>query len=85
MSSKVLKYWVIKHAKIIAYHIHIRSTDQFKQVGVREKKLQNENNSCGGPSRLSMHLHDHLIITSGYPFWYCCAVGPGFIFQDDNT
>ena len=25
--------------KIIAYHIHIRSTDQFKQVGVRETKM----------------------------------------------
>ena len=27
--------------KIIEYHIHIRSTDQFKQVGVREKNDRN--------------------------------------------
>ena len=25
-------------AEIIAYHIHFRPTDPFKQVGVREKK-----------------------------------------------
>ena len=24
---------------MIEYHVHIRSTDQFKQVGVREKKM----------------------------------------------
>ena len=51
---------------------------EFKQVGVREKNDRNEINSCGGPSRLAMHLRDHLIITSGYPFWYCFS---GFRFH----
>ena len=27
---------------MIEYHVHIRSTDQFKQVGVREKNDRNE-------------------------------------------
>ena len=59
------------------YHVHIRSTDQFKQVGVREKNDRNEINSVGSP-----HLHKHLPITSVFPF--CIAVvGPGLIFQDD--
>ena len=49
----------------------IISTDQFKQVGCAKKNERNEINSCGGPSRLTMHLRDHPIITSGYPFWYC--------------
>ena len=65
-------------SKIVAYRIHIRSTDHLKQVGVCEKNDRNEINSCGGPSRLTMHLCDHLIITSGYPFLYCCS---GFRFH----
>ena len=79
MSCKV---WVIKYAKIIAYHIHIKSTDQSKQVGVHEKNDRNEINSFGGPSRLAIHLRYQLIITSGYPFVYCCS-GFRFHFQDD--
>ena len=66
-----------KYAEIIAYHIHIRLTDQFKQVGVREKNDRNAINGCGGPSRLAMHFRDHLVITSGNPFWYSCS---GFRF-----
>ena len=31
---------------MIEYHIHIRYTDQFKQVGVREKNNRNEINSA---------------------------------------
>ena len=58
---------------MIAYHINIRSTDQFKQDWVSENN-RNWIKSCGEPSRLAMHLRDHLIITSGYPFWYCCTV-----------
>ena len=52
--------------KMIEYHFHIRSQGQFKQVCVREK---NEINSGGSP-RLIMHLVNHLVKTSGYPFWY---------------
>ena len=33
-----MKYWVLKYAKIKAYHIHIRSTDHFKQAGCAKKK-----------------------------------------------
>ena len=64
----------------------MRFTDQFKQVEVREKNDTNETNSCGGPPRLAMHLRNHLLITSGYPFWYCFACSRfSFIFQDDNA
>ena len=38
------------------------------RLGCAKKDDRNEINSCGGPSRLAMHLHDHLIITSGNPF-----------------
>ena len=55
-----------------------KSTDQFKQVGVREKNDRNQINSCGGPPRLAIHLRGHLNITNGYPFWYCCS---GFRFH----
>ena len=40
MSSKVWSIWFSKHEKMIKYHVYIRSKDQFKQVGVREKKWQ---------------------------------------------
>ena len=66
---------------MIEYHVHIRSPGHFKQVGVREKNDRNEINSGGSP-RLTMHLRKHLLITSGYPFWYCFS-SPGLIFQDD--
>ena len=72
MSSKVLGY---KNTQKL---LRIISTDKFKQVGVRKKNDRNEINSYGGPSRLAMHLRDHLIITSGYPFWYCFS---GFRFH----
>ena len=54
------------------------------QIGVREKNDRNAINSCGGPSYLAIHLRNHLIITSGYPFCYCCS-GFDFSFQDDNA
>ena len=42
MSSKVWSIEIQKHTKMIQHHAHIRSTDQFNQVGlgVHEKKLQ---------------------------------------------
>ena len=40
MSSKIWSIEFSNHEKMIEYHVHIRSTDQFKQFGVREK---NEN------------------------------------------
>ena len=42
MSSKVLSIGFSKRKKMIEYHVYIRSTDQFKQVGVREKNDRNE-------------------------------------------
>ena len=38
MSSKVRSIGFSKHEKMITYHVYIRSKDQFKQVGVSEKK-----------------------------------------------
>ena len=61
---------------MIEYHVHIRSTDQFKQVGVREK-MTVMRLIVGGSPYLTMDLRKHLIITSGYPFWYIDSVGPG--------
>ena len=72
MSSKVLSIGLSKHEKMIEYHVHIRSTDHFKQVGMREKNDRNEINSGGSP-RLTMHLRNHLLITNGFPFWYCLS------------
>ena len=43
------------------------SDPQFKQFGVREKNDRKEIKSGGSP-RLTMHLRNHLLITSGYPF-----------------
>ena len=40
MSSKVWSFWLSKHEKMVEYHVHVRSTDQFKQVGVCGKKWQ---------------------------------------------
>ena len=40
MSSKVWSIGIQKHTKMIQHHVLIRSTDQFNQVGVHEKKLQ---------------------------------------------
>ena len=39
MSSNVWSIGIQKHTKMIQYHVHIRSTDQFNQVGVHEKKM----------------------------------------------
>ena len=72
MSSKVWSMGIQKLIKIIQYHVHIRPTNQFNQVGVHVKNDRNEINS-GGSLRLTIHLHNHLLITSGYPFWYCCS------------
>ena len=38
MSSKVKSIVIQKHTNMIQHHVHIRSTDQFNQVGVHEKK-----------------------------------------------
>ena len=39
MTSKVWSIGIQKHTKMIRHHVHIRSTDQFNQVGVHEKKM----------------------------------------------
>ena len=39
MSSKVGSFGLLKHEKMVEYHVHMRSTDHFKLVGVREKKM----------------------------------------------
>ena len=40
MSSKVWSFGLSKHEKMVEYHAHVRSTDEFKQVRVREKNRQ---------------------------------------------
>ena len=45
MSSKVCGIGIPKHTKMIQHHVHIRSTDQFNQVGVHDKNDRNELNS----------------------------------------
>ena len=40
MSSKVWSIGIQKHTKMIQHHVHIRSTDQFNQVGVLEKMTE---------------------------------------------
>ena len=52
------------------------------------KNDRNEFNSCGGPSHLAMHLHNHLLIIQpvARPIAFgIAAVGSGFIFKDDNA
>ena len=39
MSSKVWSIGIQKHTKMI-HHVHIRSTDQFNQVGVHKKMTE---------------------------------------------
>ena len=46
---------------MVEYHVHVRSTDQFNQVGVREKNDRNKINSGGSP-RLTVHLLNHLLM-----------------------
>ena len=44
--------------------LRIRSTDKFKQVGVRAKMTEMRSIAVEG-----RHLRNHLLITCGYPFW----------------
>ena len=37
MYGNVCSIGMQKHTKIIQHHVHIRSTDQFNQVGVHDK------------------------------------------------
>ena len=45
MYGKVCSIGMQKHTKIIQHHVHIRSTDQFNQVGVHDKNDRNEINN----------------------------------------
>ena len=76
-----MKFGLSKHEKMVEYHVHVRSTDQFKHVGVREKNDRNEINSVGSP-HLTFDLRKHLPITSGFSFLFCCGRSR-FNFQDD--
>ena len=56
--------------------------------------MKNDRNeiNCGGSPCLTMNLRNHLLITSGNPFWYCCSrsrsnlPGPAVIklFESEN-
>ena len=57
MSSKVWSIGIQKHTKTIQHHVHIRSTDQFNQLGVHEKKIdRNEINSVDA-HRVWLRIH----------------------------
>ena len=45
MSRKVWRIGIQIHTKMIQHRVHIRSTDQYTQVGVHEKNDRNEINS----------------------------------------
>ena len=40
MSSKVWSIGIQKHTKMIQHHVHIRSTDQFNQVGCKMTEIR---------------------------------------------
>ena len=44
MSSKVWSIGLQKHTKMIQHYLYMRSTDQFKQVWVREENDRNKIN-----------------------------------------
>ena len=56
MSSKVWRIGLSKHEKIIEYHVQIRSTNQFKQIGVREKEWQIWDQKFGILTLISLSL-----------------------------
>ena len=56
MSSQVGSFGLSKHEKMVIHHVHVRSTDQFKQVGVPEKNDRNEINSGGLCSCVTISL-----------------------------
>ena len=64
MSSKVWSIGIQKQTKMIQHHVHIRSTDQFNQVGVHGENDRNEINSVDG-HRLTRYLLDRK------KFWDC--------------
>ena len=45
MSSKICSIKIQKHTKMIQHHVHIRSTDQFNQVGCMKIIDRHEINS----------------------------------------
>ena len=56
MSSKVWSIGIQKHTKMIQHRVHIRSTDQFNQIGVHEKNDRNDINSVDD-HRVWLYIH----------------------------
>ena len=68
-----MKYWVIKICKNYCSVISISDPQISFNRLVCAKKWQKWDQKLLGPSRLAMHFLNLLIITSGYPIWYCCC------------
>ena len=58
MSSEVWSIRIQKHRKLIPHHVHIRSTDQFNQVGVHEKKNDRDEINIVDAHRVWFYLID---------------------------
>ena len=69
MSSKVWSIGIQKHIEMIQHHVHIRSTDQFNQVGVHEKNDRNEINSVDN-HRVWLFIRS--VLNDRKSFWITC-------------
>ena len=70
MSSKVWSIGIQKHTKMIQHHVHIRSTDQFNQVGVQENDI-NEINSVDD-RRVWLFICVTSVFNDRKSFWITC-------------
>ena len=71
MSSKVWSIGIQKHTKMIQHYVHIRSTDQFNQVGVHEKNDRNEINSVDD-HRVWLFIRVTSFLNDRKSFWITC-------------
>ena len=71
MSSKVWSIEIQKHTKMIQHHVHIRSRDQFNQVGVHEKNDRNEINSVDD-HRVWLFIRVTSVLNDRKRFWITC-------------
>ena len=71
MSSKVWSIGIQKRTKMIQHHVHIRSTDQFNQVGVHEKNDRSEINSVDD-HRVWLFIRVTSALNDRKSFWITC-------------
>ena len=71
MSSIVWSIGIQKHTKMIQHLVHIKSTDQFNQVGVHEKNDRNEINSVDD-HRVWLFIRVTYVLNDRKSFWITC-------------